>query len=167
MNRFRLSFASLLLAVLVRVPAAGQDQPKDEKKYAPVPWHLVDHWWDIGEDTPFESLAVDVTISADVPPSVNLYVAPIGLGHLSKTPFYGGIQTQADGNTKKDQKLRPLGPGLLFSMWGERSLDAIRPSDGGFLQSSGHEGDFVSVRRPYQWKKGTYTYRVVRMDRET
>ena len=33
-------------------------------------------------------------------------------------------------------------------------------------QSSGHEGDFVSVRRPYEWKKGKYTYRVVRMDRE-
>jgi hypothetical protein len=37
---------------------------------------------------------VDVTISADVPSTVNLYISPIGLGHLSKTPFYGGIQTQ-------------------------------------------------------------------------
>ena len=54
-----------------------------------------------------------------------------------------------------------------MSMWGERSLDAIRPSDGGYLQSSGHEGDFVSVRRPYKWDKGTYTYQLVRMDRET
>lgn len=51
-------------------------------------------------------------------------------------------------------------------MWGERSHDAIRPSEGGFFQSSGHEGDFVSVRRPYEWKKGTYTYRLTRMDQE-
>jgi hypothetical protein len=51
-------------------------------------------------------------------------------------------------------------------MWGERSLDAIRPSQGGFCQSSGHEGDFVSVRRPYEWKKGKYTYSVVKMDQE-
>ena len=36
---------------------------------------------------PFESLAVDVTISDDVPSSVNLYISPIGLGHLSNTPF--------------------------------------------------------------------------------
>ena len=148
-------------------PASGDDQPpKDEKKYAPMPWHLVDTWWDIGQDTPFESLAVDVTISDDVPSSVNLYISPIGLGHLSKTSFYGGIQTQADGYTKKDQKLRTIGPGFLFSMWGERSLDAIRPSEGGFFQSSGHEGDFVSVRRPYEWKKGKYTYRLTRMDQE-
>ena len=102
-----------------------------------------------------------------LPASTNLYIAPVGLGHLSKTAFYGGIQTQADGNTKSDPKLRKLGPGFLMSMWGERSLDAIRPSQGGYCQSSGHEGDFVSVRQPYEWKKGTYTYRVVKMDRET
>jgi hypothetical protein len=131
-----------------------------------MPWHLVDTWWDIGQEQPFESLAVDVTLSDDVPSSVNLYIAPVGLGHLSKIPFYGGIQTQADGYKKKDRKLRTIGPGFLFSMWGERSHDAIRPSEGGFCQSSGHEGDFVSVRRPFAWKKGKYTYRLTRMDRE-
>ncbi|AWM36431.1 hypothetical protein GobsT_57660 [Gemmata obscuriglobus] len=52
-------------------------------------------------------------------------------------------------------------------MWNERGFDAIRPADGEFCQSSGHEGDFVSVRRPFAWKKGKYTYRLTRMDRET
>lgn len=166
MKRIRAAVVSLLLVALALVPAIGQEQSKDDKKYAPMPWHLVDHWWDIGQDAPFESLAVDVTISADVPSSVNLYIAPIGLGRLSKAPFYGGIQTQADGYTKQDQKLRAIGPGFLFSMWGERSHDAIRPADGGLCQSSGHEGDFISVRRPFEWKKGKYTYRLVKMDRE-
>jgi hypothetical protein len=115
---------------------------------------------------PFQSYGVDVDISDDVPTTKNLYIAPVGLGHLSKTPFYGGVQTQSDGYTKRDQNLRQIGPGFIFSMWGERSLDAIRPSIGGFCQSSGHEGDFISVRRPYEWKKGKYTYRVVRMDKE-
>lgn len=157
----------LALLTVSLSPVQGYDEPpRDEKTYAQMPWHLVDTWWDLGESSPFESLAVDVTISDDVPDSVNLYIAPIGLGHLSKTPFYGGIQTQADGNTRNDKRLRGLGPGFLFSMWGERGLDAIRPSEGGFLQSSGHEGDFVSVRRPYLWKKGNYTYRLTRMDRE-
>ena len=73
---------------------------------------------------------------------------------------------KSDGYTKRDQHLRKIGPGFIFSMWGQRSLDAIRPSMGGFCQSSGHEGDFVSVRRPYEWKKGKYTYKVVRMDQE-
>jgi hypothetical protein len=138
----------------------------DEPKIGPTPWHLIDIWWDTGEDRPFESYALDVTIGDDVPESVKLYIAPIGLAHLNKSPFYGGMQTQADGNTKNDRRLRPLGRGLLMSMWGERSFDAIRPADGGFCQSSGHEGDFVSVRRQYAWTKGKYTYRVVRMDKE-
>lgn len=164
MKHLRFSPVAILLLVLAFAPAAGRDQPKGEKKYASMPWHLVDIWWDIGGETPFESLAVDVTISDDVPSSVNLYIAPIGLGHLSKTAFYGGIQTQSDGYTKKDPKLRTIGPGFLFSMWGERSADAIRPPDGGFFQSSGHEGDFVSVHRPFEWKKGKYTYRLSKMD---
>lgn len=141
-------------------------QNKPERQYSRMPWHLIDLWWDLGADVPFESYSIDATFSEDVPSTTNLYVAPVGLGHLSKTPFYGGIQTQADGNTKADKRLRKIGPGFLMSMWGERSLDAIRPAQGGLCQSSGHEGDFVSVRRPYEWKKGTYTYRVVKMDKE-
>lgn len=131
-----------------------------------MPWHLVDLWWDLGKERAFESYSIDVTISDDVPASKNLYIAPIGLGHLSKTPFYGGIQTQTDGYTRDDKRLRKVGHGLLMSMWGERSHSAIRPAAGGFFQSSGHEGDFVSVRRPYPWSKGTYTYKIVRMDKE-
>ncbi|MFG0335962.1 MAG: DUF3472 domain-containing protein [Maioricimonas sp. JB049] len=158
---------SLLLTLACLTPAvATLPAAADEPDYKPMPWHLVDLWWDLGETTPFESYSIDVTISDDVPSSTNLYIAPIGIAHLSDVPFYGGIQTQCDGNTKSDRRLRKLGPGLLMSMWGERSFDAIRPSIGGYCQSSGHEGDFVSVRRPYQWSEGTYTYRVVRMDEE-
>jgi hypothetical protein len=163
-------FPKVLLAVACVVgasPLSAGERPSAEKKsYPPPPWHLVDLWWSIGIAMPFESYSIDVEISDDVPSTVNLYVAPIGLGHLGKTPFYGGIQTQADGYTKRDQNLRQIGPGFIFSMWGERSLDGIRPSIGGFCQSSGHEGDFISVRRPYEWKKGKYTYKVVRMDKE-
>jgi hypothetical protein len=44
---------------------------------------------------------------------------------LSGSKFYGGIQTQADGCTKWDRRLRKIGPGFLMSMWGQRSPDAI------------------------------------------
>ena len=158
----------LLLAVALPLSAASasENRAADEKQYARMPWHLVDLWWDLGEEAPFQSYSIDVTISEDVPSTTNLYIAPIGIAHLDEIPFYGGIQTQADGHTKRDRRIRKIGPGLLMSMWGERSLDAIRPSLGGLCQSSGHEGDFVSVRRPYEWSKGTYTYRVVHMDEE-
>ncbi|MDC0935877.1 hypothetical protein OAS39_06295 [Pirellulales bacterium] len=131
-----------------------------------TPWHLVDLWWDFGDEVSFESLEIDVDVRHEPPNDVRLYIAPIGLAHISKTPFYGGLQTQADGYTKNDPRLRGIGRGLLMSMWGERDHDAIRPSAGGYFQSSGHEGDFVSVRRPFQWSKGHYTYRVAKMDRD-
>jgi hypothetical protein len=156
----------LTVALSLSAASASENRTADDKQYARMPWHLVDLWWNLGEESPFQSYSIEVTISEDVPSTTNLYIAPIGIAHLSKTPFYGGIQTQADGHTKSDRRIRKIGPGLLMSMWGERSLDAIRPSIGGLCQSSGHEGDFVSVRRPYDWSKGAYTYRVVRMDEQ-
>ena len=158
---------NLCIALFLLQVGAAHAQDNAPPRVKRPPWHLVDIWWDTGEDRPFESYAIDVTISEEVPSNINLYIAPIGLGHLNKTPFYGGIQTQSDGYTKQDRRLRKIGPGLLMSMWGERSLDAIRPSVGGLCQSSGHEGDFISVRRPYKWSKGRFTYRIVRMDKET
>jgi hypothetical protein len=157
----------LLLVLPAGATRAADVTPAKETKLAPTPWHLVDLWWNTGAEQPFESYSIDATLSDDVPADVHLYVAPIGLGFLNKTQFYGGLQTRCDGNTRDDTHLREIGRGLIFSMWGERSLDAIRPSLGGFLQSSGHEGDFVSVRDPYAWTKGTYTYRLTRMDQQS
>lgn len=145
----------------------------DMNKYAAMPWHLVDIWWDIGIELPFQRISMDITISTDVPTSVNMYISPIGLAHMidsnriyPRTPFYGGIQTHSDGNTKCNPNLVGIGPGALFSMWNERHISSIRPADGGIFQSSGHEGDFVSVRRAYQWSKGKYTYSLIKMDAE-
>jgi len=164
--RWLVSLLLLALGVGFSEGHLSAAEPAGSERYKSMPWHLVDLWWDIGKDVPFESYSIDVTIKDAVPADVNLYIAPIGLGHLNGIAFYGGIQTQADGYTKRDRRLRKIGPGFLMSMWGERSHDAIRPAAGGFFQSSGHEGDFVSVRRAYQWTPGRYTYRIVRMDKE-
>lgn len=157
-----------LLALLLCLASAvaRADSPATQPAYKPMPWHLVDTWWDLGQPYAFNSFSVDVEISDDLPGDVRVYLAPIGIAHLSGTPFYGGMQTQSDGQTRAEPHVHGIGPGLLMSMWKERSLDAIRSADGGFFQSSGHEGDFVSVRRPYAWRKGRYTYRVVAMDRQ-
>lgn len=165
-----LIFLAFLLSVLSGCLTFSTYRPlpamKSDEGYGPMPWHLVDTWWDLGNDSPFDSLAVDVTISDDVPDSVNLYVAPIGMAHLSGTAFYGGLQTRMDGYTIKEPKERNLGPGFLFSMWGEHGNDAIRTSDGGCMHTSGQWGEYVSARRPFAWKKGKYTYRLTRTNRQ-
>ncbi|MFT5524087.1 MAG: hypothetical protein ACI9HK_002037 [Pirellulaceae bacterium] len=163
MSRTLLTLAAIIaIASLFAAPQVTYGQ-----QYKKMPWHLTDIWWDLGESRSFESYSIDVTIDEDIPETIRLYIAPVGLAHLNDTPFYGGLQTQSDGYTKANKQLRGIGRGLLMSMWDERSPTAIRPAAGGFWQSSGHEGDFVSIRRPFKWTKGKYTFRVVKMDRET
>lgn len=164
MTRFFIATITLLFAAQTTTRA---DAPATQPIFKSMPWHLVDTWWDLGKDYDFNSFSVDIDISDDLPADVNVYISPIGIAHLSGTPFYGGLQTHSNGQTRSEPAVHEIGPGLLMSMWNERSLDAIRSSDGGFFQSSGHEGDFVSVRKPYAWHKGRFTYSVVAMDRET
>ena len=45
------------------------------------------------------------------------------------------------------------GKGLIFSRWKERNLVNARIPDDGFTESSGHEGDFIEVRRNYDWAR--------------
>jgi hypothetical protein len=167
MNRFNSRLMALLLAgAMLPSLSAAEEPPTQEKTYSPPPWRLIETWWDIGRDWPFESYSVEVTINENVPSNVNLSIAPIGLGYLNKTPFRGEITMNVCFHDKISPQPRPLGPGLIFSLRGARGRDAIRPSLGEFCQNLPHEGDSASVRRPYAWTKGKYTYKVVRKDRE-
>lgn len=138
--------------------------PDKNDRIGNTPWHLVDYWWDFGKETEFKSYEVEFTLSNDVDPKVRLYIAPIGLGHLNKVPFYGGIQTQSDGfRTHPHPRRREyIGKGALFSRWNERDIQATRKSAGGLFESGGYEGDFISVRNQCPWTKGRYTYRLQR-----
>src|SRR5579871_2976433 len=122
-RRLKPVLLGLTLLVFAGPLLAADNPPAAAPKLAPTPWHLLDLWWNTGDDRAFESYSIDATISDDVPAGVHLYIAPIGLGFLNKTQFYGGLQTRCDGNTRDDPQLREIGRGLIFSMWGERSLE--------------------------------------------
>jgi hypothetical protein len=156
----------LLVAFAVGCAAGGGQDPVRIDTYAPLPWHLASTRWDLGQEQPFESLAVDVSISDDLPQGQFLYIAPVGLARLGDTTLYGGIQTRMDAITRADPTHRAIGPGFIFSRWGERSMDAIRPGEGGWLESSGHQGDFISARRFFRWTKGSYTFSLRRLEGE-
>jgi len=154
----------LVLLLIACRPYAGWS---DENEIANPPWHLVDIWWDLGQDVEFESLSIDVTVHDDVDPEVRLYIAPIGRATLGKTVFYGGMQTQSDGFETFPHKQRQfIGRGGIFSRWGERDLAATRRSGGGLFESGGYEGDFISVRNTFNWNRGRYTFRWTRLDGE-
>jgi hypothetical protein len=143
--------------------SAGVELPR-------LPWHVVNIWWDFEKPTPhFESLAVDVTIDRDVPDSYNLYIAPCGLGKIDGQQFYGGLQSNINGwaNATNHTRVHP-GKGAIFSRWSSDKttpigLEHVRvAAPDCLMESAGYEGEFASVRRPFAWTQGTYTWQIVK-----
>lgn len=133
-----------------------------------LPWHVANVWWHLeSEVEDFESLRVAVTIDRDVPETVNLYVAPVGVALINGLQFYGGLQTNINGWESRESRTRVgRGRGGIFSRWSHDKktpigLDHVR--EGGpdcLVESAGYEGEFASVRRPLAWTRGTWIYEV-------
>ncbi|MBA4191578.1 MAG: hypothetical protein C0467_26665 [Planctomycetaceae bacterium] len=174
---------TLCLAMAVSVVAlasaaddpSAQPSPPEMAKAAGVklpryPWHVANIWWDLaGKTEHFDSLAIDVTIDRDVPATCNLYIAPVGVGFINGLQFYGGIQTNINGWASKESRERVFpGKGAIFSRWSKDQktpigLDHVKGAgDDSLVESAGYEGEFTSVRRPFAWTKGTYTYEIVK-----
>lgn len=169
--------ACLLAAVCALPFAPAQAEPAhpakpvitgvDETKLKPMPWHLGDLWWDIGEAATqerFQTLDLEFTIKGHIPDTANLYIAPTGgSGGVQGQGFYGGLQTDSWMNRTWAQpgehQRQRIGRGAIFSTWDDRSLDSIATPADGYFDSAGHEGDFISVRHKLQWGPGRYTYR--------
>ena len=117
-------------------------------------------WTQAQDDRGFEELEVAFTVHNDVGDMSGLdgLYLMVCYGKIAETPFYLGIQTNAHSAT------RPLygrGKAAIFSRWETRDLELARFSEeDGWTQSSGHEGDFIGVRRSYDWGPGEYIARL-------
>ena len=124
-----------------------------------TPWHLVQVPLVFSNELKdFQSYCTTFTIEGPVPDNVNLYIAPISQ-QINQIPLYAGIQTVIDGHTDKNNLASTFtrrNRGAIFSRWKERNVGAIRQAPGGLVESSGHEGDFISVRNDFAWSEGTY-----------
>lgn len=176
MKSLRQSALGLVVAGVLAVcgTAIAQSPETKSSPLPPLPWHLADVWWTFEEATPnFESLEVDVTIDRDVPNTVNLYVAPCGIAKINGLDFYGGLQSNINGwaNATNQTRVHP-GKGAIFSRWSSDKktpvgLDNVRVAGTNCLvESAGYEGEFASVRKPFAWTKGSYTYQIVKNQTE-
>ncbi len=135
-----------------------------------LPWHLANIWWRFEEPVrDFESLEVDVAIDRDVSDDYNLYISPCGSATINGLQFYGGMQTNINGWANKQSRTRVhRGHGAIFSRWSADKrtpigLDHVRTAaDDCLVESAGYEGEFASVRRPYAWKAGNYTWSITK-----
>ena len=105
----------------------------------------------------FEELVIDFTIHNDIELEGDngLYLMLVNC-KISDVGFYFGLQTDVHAPSPPHRR----GKGLLFSRWETRDLTNARFSEtDGWTQSSGHEGDFIGVRRSYAWGAGNYRVR--------
>jgi hypothetical protein len=133
------------------------------------PFHLVDIDYKMEEDVEFTSFSIDIELMEDISQDHYLYIAPFGLGNLNETSFYGGFQTHCGGFKNTDHIERPtkfkdLGRALIFSRWGDRNPLIMRPVKDGVCESGDYEGDFLSVRNQFEWKKGKYKMTLYKTD---
>ena len=141
-------------------------------KLPPSPWHVANIWWNFEKPVDkFESLEIDVTVDRDVPDTFNLYVSPCGIAKINGLQFYGGLQTNVNGWASKESRTRVHpGKGGIFSRWssdlktpiGLEHVETAAPEC--LVESAGYEGEFASVRRPYPWTKGTYTFCILKRE---
>ena len=125
-----------------------------------VPDHLAYTWWEWNRDSQFREVTLDFTIHSDpghFSDDYGLYLM-VCFGSISNHDFYFGLQTDVNDPNQG----RGRGKGLIFSRWGERDLAFTRVAgdDDGWYESSGHEGDFIGVRRGYDWGTGDYRMRL-------
>ena len=112
----------------------------------------MDWRWEPGQGG-FRELVTDITIHNDPGNWSDRqgYYLILIQNSISGTGFYFGLQTNAN--------LR--GKGLIFSRWGTRDLDNAKFHEpDGWTESAGHEGDFIGVRRSYDWGVGDYRVRI-------
>ncbi len=174
---FRKTIPFVFLFAATAVAEDPCSQPSPEKMAAAVgvklpsrPWHVANVWWEFdGAIEDFDDLKIDVSIDRDVPETYNLYIAPCGIAKINDLQFYGGIQTNINGWPSKDKRvLVHSGRGAIFSRWSADlktpiGLDHVRVAGPNCLvESAGYEGEFASVRRPFKWKKGTYTWSITK-----
>jgi hypothetical protein len=160
----------------VMIFAQWKNKPSDLERIAKekdihlrdLPWHLMDVWWEI-ESAPadFQRLDIEVVVKGDVSSSYNLYISPINTS-INDRMLYAGVQTNISGwLSESDHTLVTVGKGGIFSRWGKDmtesiGLDYVDVFEDGLCESSGYEGTFCSVRRPFVWSAGTYTFSLVK-----
>jgi len=73
--------------------------------------------------------------------------------------FYFGLQTLVYGDPDGT-----LSKGVIFSRWETRDTSNYRLAQNGWGQSAGYEGDFIGVRKEFEWGVGTYDIELKRVE---
>ena len=115
---------------------------------------------------PADELTVVVDIQNDIEYRGNhgLYLMVCGGITIGNHDAYFGLQT--DVNTGPKGGWRNIGKGAIFSVWDVPSEKGVRGPRGSWIETGDYEGDFLSVRRPFDWEAGQYILRLTKEEED-
>ncbi len=149
--------------VPILTPAPTTTPAPELTKMVKTPEHMAYLRWEWGQDRDFagdrrealQELTFEFTIHNDPGDFSDVYGLYLMLcsGEIGDVEFYFGLQTDVIGHPDGAR-----GKGFIFSRWETRDLAYARVADaeGGWAETAGHEGDFIGVRRSYNWGSGEY-----------
>ena len=110
-------------------------------------------YWDFGINN-IRSIEIKITI-CDEPDNQDGLYFQMYQGQINGVGFYFGIQTDI---YKPD--IGSTGKGIIFSRWGTRDISNVRTVAGGWSQTAGYEGNFVGIRKNYEWTTHGYQLKI-------
>lgn len=147
----------LALVVVTNLLPQSAAAKTTNSQWRALPWHLVDYFHRLPPTGSFQSIEITTRLDGDVDKGSNLYISPLW-GQINKTGFYFGFLSDVYNQRKRIS----VGKGLIFSRWGKSSKADTRVTDTGWAfvgeKATSGEGDFASIRMPYSWGSGLYSF---------
>ena len=149
-----------LLADLASRKRGPLSAHKVDARFAAVPEIMAAVLWDWQDDTPAsDSLTMDFSINEDPGhfSETDVLVAALAWGHINGVRFAVGLRTDVD----KPGTDGSQGKGVLFNRWDTADTSSYsRTTGNGWVETGQLGGQFISVRRSYNWREGDYSLRI-------
>ena len=130
-----------------------------DARYAAIPELMAVAQWGWETRTgASESITMDFTVREDPGHFSEDYalVAALGWSSIGNTRFGFGIRTDVDDPDTDGSE----GKGIVFNRWGTHDTAQARPTEDGWVVTGTILGNFISIRKPYDWGAGDYTVRI-------
>lgn len=132
---------------------------KSDGRYAAIPEVMANALWKWPTNTgTSDSITMDFTVRQDPGhfSEDHALVAAFGWSSIGNTRFGFGIRTDVDNPDTDGSE----GNGIVFNRWGTHDKTQARPTGDGWVVTGSILGDFISIRKPYEWGAGDYTVRI-------
>ncbi len=105
-----------------------------------------------------DSITMDFTIREDPGhfSEDHALVMAFGWSSIGSTRFGFGIRTDLDDPDTDGSE----GKGIVFNRWDTHDTSLARPTTDGWVVTGTILGNFISIRKPYDWGVGDYTVRI-------